>query len=704
MSKKLNKILTAILAVAFAFCFVIALTSVTTAKAGTGTGEITMINGVKVREEGNLGIQFTATISADDYTQLKSQGAKFGMILAPSDWVQNNEDLNFQSTTLVEYGKQSAGQNFFAKGLNTPVLDENDFDGDGDTTEYVLNCYFIKIKESNFDRSFKARAFYQIGNDYTYSENVVETNVYTTASKVVVEGTQNADVATYVEGIVAKVIETYDLNVALTGDEDGVTKGDDVSVTATVTDGTNTIETACVITLTRNDDIVVNGLTENNDGSYKLATAGKVSVMATIASETVTVKELDVARDTEVALSIIPGTVESGEDARWTSFAELTDSTKVTSSDFQYNKVDAMGNSVKLKAVIEDPDNPDATVSPEDYTLEEGTEYITVGNYEGHAYLANFDRTKKIPLKTSVTLTYTDEYGIKHTSDPLPIYGNYNTFDSPYYGQVADRFTATDALIIENRLVGSNTLWTTIKGVSLTSTATEDLIRFTIMNKKADLADKLLNKMYQIVISETGNPDNWVRICFGRHPSDGYTSMGINTNAWSTAKLAYASRNGTFNTLKNEPTDSDGGWWSDAFSNIRNCLYGLNPLATDATKYVGEMLGFSIVDSEVFVNYGKADGSYNHWKNGDGTSRSIYAKENQNNETYGITPWNGFSNFEGKTVDISIAGTNFRQEESQYIIIDTLGGQKVTADWINNMYYSYTTTSLPYLESDAANA
>ena len=180
MSKRLNKILMAVLAAVVALCMAIATLGVFTTKAAVSTGDIVMLDSAQVRQTGEMGIRFTATISESDYETLSAQGAEFGMILAPADWVENDDDLAFGSSALSLYdGTQGATDKFFAKGTNTPVQDINNFDGDDDTSEYILTCSFIKIKESNFDRNFKARAYYKIGNDYFHSEYVVERNIYT---------------------------------------------------------------------------------------------------------------------------------------------------------------------------------------------------------------------------------------------------------------------------------------------------------------------------------------------------------------------------------------------------------------------------------------------------------------------------------------------------------------------------------------------
>lgn len=697
MSKRLNKVLMAVLAAVVAICMVIATAGLTTARADVTTGNITMLDSAQVRQTGEMGIRFSATISATDYEALSAQGAEFGMIIAPADWVESDDDLAFGSSKLSLYnGTQGATDKFFNKGTNTPVQDITDFDGDNDTSEYILTCSFIKIKESNFDRNFKARAYYKVGENYFHSENVIDRNIYTVASNALVNGDVEDEVVTdYLAGIVGKVAdEDSTLNVTVNGDV--ANKGDKFTITATINTGKKVVDTAVALSVERDGEPVVDGLTYAN-GEYTVNTAGYLTLVAKVGDKTIDVKELT-AKRTDVKVTLVPGVAGS----KWSEFVALDDTSKVSYSNFVNNKVDAMGNSVILKATIEDPENPDAVVTYDDFTLTGNPTYYKLNKYSGQTYLANLDRTKKIEPVTGVSVSYTDAYGFEYTAS-LPVYGSMSDFEAAYYGQVENKFTATDALIIDSRkswASGNSTAmhWTTIEDVSLTSKAVEDLIRFTIMNKPG-FEGQLPNKMWQFIISESGNPNNWIKVCFGRFPADGYITFGMNTNAWSQSKIGYALRGTAFNTLINEPDNNNNGLWTDGFG-IYNCLYGNNKWANDSEKYTGEMVGFSVVNSEVFLNYGNTSGV---WTN---RGVAILPKTSQNNETYGVTEWSGFDGFfeQGKKVDISFAATNFRLETTQYMIIDTLGGQKVTADWMNKMYYSYTTTGLPYLESDAANA
>ena len=293
MSKRLNKVLMAVLAAVVAICMVIATAGLTTARADVTTGNVTMLDSAQVRQTGEMGIRFSATISATDYESLKAQGAEFGMILAPADWVENDDDLAFGSSTLSLYdGTQGATDKFFAKGVNTPVQDVTDIDGDNDITEYVLTCSFIKIKETNFDRNFKARAYYKIGDNYFHSENVVDRNIYTVASKALISGDVEDEVVTdYLSGIVGKVAdENSTLNVVVNGDV--VNKGDKFTATATLTTAKNkVVETGVALSVERDGATVTDGLTYA-DGEYTVNAPGYITVVGTVGAKSVEVKEL----------------------------------------------------------------------------------------------------------------------------------------------------------------------------------------------------------------------------------------------------------------------------------------------------------------------------------------------------------------------------------------------------------------------------
>lgn len=701
MSKRLNKVLMAVLAAVVAICMVIATAGLTTARADVTTGNITMLDSAQVRQTGEMGIRFSATISATDYEALKAQGAEFGMIIAPADWVENDDDLAFGSSKLSLYdGTQGANDKFFNKGTNTPVLDVTDIDKDGDMSEYVLTCSFIKIKESNFDRNFKARAYYKVGNDYFHSEYVVERNIYTVASNALINGDVEDEVVTdYLVGIVGKVAdEDSTLNVTVDGDV--ANKGDKFTVKATINTGKKVVNTAVALSVERDGAVVEDGLTYNEaTGEYTVNTAGKLTLVGKVGNKTIDVKELT-AKRTDVKVTLIPNKLRTSTSGH-NDYVPFDDTSRVFYTDFQNVSNNVIGNGVILTTQVEDPENPDATVAFSDYTLSGNPTYYKLLANLNKVYIGNLDRTKKIQPVTGVSVTYTDAYGLEYTAS-LPVYGSNTLFDPAYYGQIENRFTATDALIVDSGKEKNGTkYWTTIEDVSLTSSKAEDLIRFTVMNK-AGFEGQVTNKMWVFVISEAGNPNNWVKVSYGRFGgSAAYISMGMNTNAWSQTKLGYGYRGTSFTTLVNESSNDDPGWYYNG-AGIANCNNGINNLATDSVKYVGEMLGFSIINSEVFVNAGIADGTYGAFQ----SHNSILPKAQQNNETYGITEWSGFDGFfeQGKKVDISFAATNFRAETTQYMIIDTLGGQKVTADWLNKMYYSYTTTNFPYLESDAANA
>ena len=118
MSKRFTKISLTILTLVFAFCMSIAMLGVGNAYASNEVTTFEMASAVQVRQSGPNGIRFAATIGSDDYDKLKNiDGIEFGIILVPTDWISNVEDLRFGNSDLPEYDEENPAQKYFAKGV-----------------------------------------------------------------------------------------------------------------------------------------------------------------------------------------------------------------------------------------------------------------------------------------------------------------------------------------------------------------------------------------------------------------------------------------------------------------------------------------------------------------------------------------------------------------------------------------------------------
>ena len=703
MSKKLNKILLMILVATLALCCSFITIGMGRMSVADSAGDrLVMHDGAQVRQEGEMGIRFGAMISAADYASLND--AEFGMLLAPTEWVKDISDLSFDSTTLKLHGTHAQGEKYFATGKNIPVQDTADFDGDDDTNEYVLTCSFIKIKETNFDRSFTARAYYKIGNTYYYSNNVANRCIYTVASKhLASNAVETEEAETYITKVVDTVVGSgkYALDVTVNGlpeDSVEVYKNDKITASASlvsVADENVKIESGIEIALTKDGSEVEEGVIYNAlDNEYTLNTSGHLQLTAKIGSKeegSVVVTDLTVKRK-DVSVKIIPGTITA--DGSWSTFAPLANTERVIVNDFVYNKVDAVGNSVKLKTEVVDNEIDTApSFNINDYTLSGDPAWFQLGSYSGTVYLANRDITKKINPISTVSVTYTDHYGIDYTAE-LPVYGS-DELDPVYFGKDQDSWTATDSLILELK----NYQWLTIEDVPLTALSSESLMEYTVIHDNLANKGKLENKMWQMIISEADNPSNYIKYSVGYYDTGtGYVATAMNTPNWSTSVLGYALRGTAFKTLKNEPGNDNPGWYNTDSWFARNAFTGKHQWNHDADNYRGEMFAFSIYNSEIFLSGGWINGSSWKWTN---VSSSLLPKSAQT--ANGLTEWKGFDGFnaQGKKVDISILPSNFKNGcTSAMMVIDKLGGQKVTADWLDNVYYSYSSTGMPNLFTD----
>lgn len=692
MSKKLSKVMIAILAAVMAFCFCIAMASTTTAKADVADCKIEMVDKVQVRQTGEMGIRFNATISAADYDALTAAGAEFGMILAPADWLTSDAELSFYSTTLVEYdGTQGATDKFFAKGTNVPVQDVTDIDGDNDITEYVLTCSFIKIKDTNFDRDFVARAYFKVGADYYESETVVERNIYTVASKALIGGDVEDDVVTdYLADIVGKVAtEDSTLNVVVNGDV--ANKGDKFTVTATLTTAKNkVVETGVALSVERDGDIVVDGLSfDATTGEYTVNTAGKLTLVAKAGGKTVDVKELSIKRD-DVTFNLIPGRRSSTGSG--VVFTPLVDTDNVLYSDFGYNvndNVHRTGSSIVLTYELEDAlkaDSPDVK-----FTIESDTAWLKEIR-DGSVYLAAV-ASAGIPATDSiVTGTYTDVDGMTYT-DSFKISGHtlaegYNETAYSTYS-----YTNDDKTVSFNQISTyiSNETSVLIKNVPLTTSHDADVIRLTYPNWDESTKTQIARMSVRFV--DVNDPNNWVEVLVGRHASAPSNQiLGVNTSAWE-SKLAGKSRTAMYYSTRyselylHNDTQLDLGVHAMDFTRFNT----LNTFDVYGDAYYYHMGGFSVVNDEV---------CFNTISSGARTNVTIFTKEQQATELLAndavkdldLSVWSGFTDKGVTNVNVIISVARIvtpegAQYEEQRLLIDTLGGRAVTAEDASKFVY-----------------
>lgn len=707
MSKRFTKISLTILTLVFAFCMSIAMLGVGNAYASNEVTTFEMASAVQVRQSGPNGIRFAATMNEYDYDKLRDvDGIEFGIILVPTDWIDSVDDLRFGNPDLPEYDEENPAQKYFAKGVNTPVIDLNDYDDDGDETEYVLCASFINIKESNFARGFTAKAYYKIGNEYFYAKGYSQKNIFEVASKHLATAEFEEDIPAqkavkdYLVDVVDSVTEKYSetqLNVDESVIQDNVAyRGDALTATATVKNPSNnkTLTAGVKLVLMKLDQEVENGVAYDSENKkFVLATSGVFKLAAKLGSKIDNESAVDLTvkrRDVEVKVTTRRATTN------YKTFEPIADQTQVLSTYAGYNKVDAAGNSVNLLYEVTDPENPTASISNANAELinnELGNWQLKVAeNFNYLMWMGGY------PVKRVVTYraNYVDNYGITYSYE-LPCSAPPTPVSDAFFGKDQTYFTATDALF--TTITGAKAL--TIQNVPLTDLSTESIIKFTLVSYDGTTGEiKEATKSYQITISETGNPNNYVTIGFGRY-STTHLCFGVNAPCFGvTTHYGQRSQNETaLNTaaakLGSEPSDASGsGHMFDNYLFLK-ALRGQNAYNHDATNYNLEMLGFSIINNEFYVNAGWSDLTYKSW--------SILTKNQQELQTAIAQAFDGFTDVENVDVSINYWYNNTSNNKTlTKVIITELGGQPVTSQnansWIEKAYYSNSTAPILYVD------
>ena len=290
MSRTLKNYLVIVLSVITLFVMGFGVWGMTTnAMADTSSStSFKMLEGASIRVVNPMGMRFTAQISGTEYKTVSDQGGKFGMIIAPSDFITSDDTFNMNDMSEYVAGSSTPG---YLKSENiTAVPDLNDFDKDGITSEYNINCSFVGIKESNFSREFSARVFYQIGTETpVYTENVAKRAVYTVASYALNSGDYASDVevADYLNGIVEKVESVYtEKEIILEGVTDNKTEiGSTFNIKAVVSRGEGeskqTLESGALVSIKDKDGNATDIVSKNSDGSYTVNYLGDFKVVAT---------------------------------------------------------------------------------------------------------------------------------------------------------------------------------------------------------------------------------------------------------------------------------------------------------------------------------------------------------------------------------------------------------------------------------------
>ena len=233
----------------------------------------------------------------------------------------------------------------------------------------------------------------------------------------------------------------------------------------------------------------------------------------------------------------------------------------------------------------------------------------------------------------------------------------------------------------------------TIKNVDLTATTDTDLIRFGVPNYNGEIS-----KIFRVIVrfTDVNDSNNWIEgifSFFNNGATGGITAHAVNTSTWTLNHesktiigLGYRKVNGV-DTIKpmesvNSRSDTNESRLSGAnFSD--SALKFFMPFTE--TDYTRNMVAFSVVDDEVFLNFNHSSSSPK-WKR---VSTNMFSKEMQEtllaSGEYQNPVWKGFSTKNVNKVNITVTAIFHDKTGISPLIIDTLGGAQVTASKLNDM-------------------
>lgn len=171
MKKSLCFTLTSLMTLGIITCLSTSPLKVNAEETLSQISDFVMENGASIRTNETGGLRFSAFLTKSKYDKVINKNAKFGMLIAPSSYIDKYGDLN---TTFSENSKYtiSSEENkvrIINISYSSLVVDE-----EKDTDKYIINGSILNIKDENITRSFVARAY------YSYNEN--ETTKYEFAS------------------------------------------------------------------------------------------------------------------------------------------------------------------------------------------------------------------------------------------------------------------------------------------------------------------------------------------------------------------------------------------------------------------------------------------------------------------------------------------------------------------------------------------
>jgi len=176
-------------------------------------------------------------------------------------------------------------------------------------------------------------------------------------------------------------------------------------------------------------------------------------------------------------------------------------------------------------------------------------------------------------------------------------------------------------------------------------------------------------------VSESGNPSNFLeaRVSFG---STTHLGLGMTTSLWNDATYGARTANTSLSKLAAAPGESNLGHYYDTFDFFK-CKDGGNLYNHDAENYMKEVLGFSVVDSELYFTASKS---------GNISTQTINTKAQQEATTaVADLVYSGLDDVE--YVDLTFT-VWYAVNAPMSFIVTELGGEPVNESWINKSYFS----------------
>ena len=154
---------------------------------------------VRVANDAVNGLRFSAEMSATTYENLSAQGATFGIVIVPRDYITDGYDLTSSNLFGVQ-AKYSANATVgVSQAVRRMLLIDNltprDFDDDG---KYEIRGAITEILSSNLTREFVGVAYVCVNGEYivaSYYANDIENNarsIYYVSQRAIEEGDKNA--------------------------------------------------------------------------------------------------------------------------------------------------------------------------------------------------------------------------------------------------------------------------------------------------------------------------------------------------------------------------------------------------------------------------------------------------------------------------------------------------------------------------------